>query len=113
MEKKTATAITPSRAEDYAEWYQQVVRASDMAERYEGDTVGALAASITTNIQKSLERLKTSPLSQVTIEADENKLFFTDAGKLGILVVTTEPQVNIGLIRLEIRNALEKLQMAS
>jgi predicted regulator of Ras-like GTPase activity (Roadblock/LC7/MglB family) len=90
-----------------------IVIASDMEEKYEGDTVGALAASITTNIQKSLERLKTSPLSQVTIEADQNKLFFTDAGKLGILVVTTEPQVNIGLIRLEIRNALEKLQMAN
>jgi prolyl-tRNA synthetase len=27
-----ATAITPTRAEDYAEWYQQVVRAADLAE---------------------------------------------------------------------------------
>jgi prolyl-tRNA synthetase len=27
-----ATAITPTRAEDYPEWYQQVVRAADMAE---------------------------------------------------------------------------------
>ncbi|MFC1814587.1 proline--tRNA ligase [Thermodesulfobacteriota bacterium] len=27
------TAITPTRAEDYSEWYQQVVKASDMAER--------------------------------------------------------------------------------
>jgi len=33
MEKQTKTAITPTRAEDYTEWYQQVVRASDMAER--------------------------------------------------------------------------------
>ncbi len=33
MEKKMETAITPSRAEDYAEWYQQVVKVSDMAER--------------------------------------------------------------------------------
>jgi prolyl-tRNA synthetase len=27
------TAITPTRAEDYPEWYQQVIKASDMAER--------------------------------------------------------------------------------
>jgi prolyl-tRNA synthetase len=27
------TAITPTRAEDYAEWYQQVVRAADLAEQ--------------------------------------------------------------------------------
>jgi len=30
--KAPKTAITPTRAENYAEWYQQVVRASDMAE---------------------------------------------------------------------------------
>src|SRR6188472_2458616 len=32
MSKAPKTAITPTRAEDYPEWYQQVVRAADMAE---------------------------------------------------------------------------------
>ncbi|RZB34483.1 MAG: prolyl-tRNA synthetase [Desulfobacteraceae bacterium Eth-SRB1] len=32
MAKHIKTAITPTRAENYPEWYQQVVRASDMAE---------------------------------------------------------------------------------
>ena len=32
MNKKIQTAITPTRAEDYPEWYQQVIRAADMAE---------------------------------------------------------------------------------
>jgi prolyl-tRNA synthetase len=32
MTKHVKTAITPTRAEDYPEWYQQVVKASDMAE---------------------------------------------------------------------------------
>jgi prolyl-tRNA synthetase len=31
--KKTNTAISPTRAEDYPEWYQQVIKASDLAER--------------------------------------------------------------------------------
>ncbi len=79
-----------------------IVIAADMASGFEGETVGALAASITSNIQKSLDRLEATPWAQVTIEADSAKLFFTDAG-LGILVVTTEKVVNIGLIRLEIR----------
>lgn len=87
-----------------------IVIAADLDESFEGDTIGALAASITANIQKSLERLNTTPLKQVTIEADEGKLFFTDAG-LGILVVTTEKSVNIGLIRLEIKNAISKLKV--
>lgn len=33
MNKKVKTAISPTRTEDYPEWYQQVVRASDLAER--------------------------------------------------------------------------------
>jgi prolyl-tRNA synthetase len=31
-EKKPQTAITPTRAENYPEWYQQVIRAADLAE---------------------------------------------------------------------------------
>ncbi len=89
-----------------------IVIAADLEAGFESETVGALAASITSNIQKSLDRLRTSPLSQVTIEADEAKLFFTDAG-MGILVVTTERDVNIGLVRLEIRNAVSRLRKPS
>ena len=33
MTKQAKTAISPTRQEDYPEWYQQVVKASDMAER--------------------------------------------------------------------------------
>jgi len=33
MLKQTKTAISPTRAEDYPEWYQQVIKASDLAER--------------------------------------------------------------------------------
>jgi prolyl-tRNA synthetase len=32
VNKPERTAITPTRAQDYAEWYQQVVRAADLAE---------------------------------------------------------------------------------
>lgn len=87
-----------------------IVIAADLDESFESETIGALAASITSNIQKSLDRLQTNPLKQVTIEADDGKLFFSDAG-LGILVVTTEKSVNIGLIRLEIKNAISKLKV--
>jgi prolyl-tRNA synthetase len=33
MSKPVQTAITPTREQDYPEWYQQVVKAADMAER--------------------------------------------------------------------------------
>jgi len=85
-----------------------IVIASDLDASLEEEAVGALAASITGNIQKSLERMRQSSLAQVTIEAGSGKLFFSDAG-IGILVVTAQKQVNIGLIRLEIRNAVARI----
>ena len=32
MAKQYKTAIQPTRSEDYPEWYQQVIKAADMAE---------------------------------------------------------------------------------
>lgn len=87
-----------------------IVIAADLATGFDGDAVGALAASITSNIQKSLERLE-PPLNQVTIEAEDAKLFFSRAD-MGLLVVTTEKDVNIGLVPLEIKNAINKLKAA-
>jgi uncharacterized protein len=85
-----------------------IVIAADLDTSLEEEAVGALAASITTNIQRSLDRLQQTPLAQVTIEAATGKLFFSDAG-IGILVVTAERDVNIGLIRLEIKNAISRI----
>ncbi len=88
-----------------------IVIATDLATGFDGDAVGALAASITSIIQKSLDRLQARPLNQVTIEAEDAKLFFSRAD-MGLLVVTTERDVNIGLVRLEIKNAISKLKTA-
>jgi predicted regulator of Ras-like GTPase activity (Roadblock/LC7/MglB family) len=85
-----------------------IVIAADLDASFEEEAVGALAASITGNIQKSMGRLQQSPLSQVTIEADSGKMFLSDAG-IGLLVVTAESNVNIGLIRLEIKNAITSI----
>jgi predicted regulator of Ras-like GTPase activity (Roadblock/LC7/MglB family) len=85
-----------------------IVIAADLNTQIEEDAIGALAASVISNVQKSLARLQSPPLKQVTVEADNAKLFFTDAN-MGVLVVITDPEVNIGLVRLEIKNAISKL----
>jgi predicted regulator of Ras-like GTPase activity (Roadblock/LC7/MglB family) len=73
--------------------------------------VGASAASIVDTVKKSMERLSNENLKQITVEASKGKLFLTDVG-IGILAVTTDPQVNVGLVRLEIKNAAEKIKLA-
>ncbi|MDR1613497.1 MAG: proline--tRNA ligase [Planctomycetota bacterium] len=60
MAKVPATAITPTRSEDYAEWYQQAVRAADMAEA--SPVRGCMVIkpwgySFWENIQRDLDRM--------------------------------------------------------
>ena len=85
-----------------------IVIAADLQAAMEDDTLGALAASITANIQKSLGRLGQPAPDQITIEAQNAKLFLAECG-VGVLVVTTEKEANLGLVRLEVRNAKAKL----
>jgi len=88
-----------------------IVIAADLDTQLEDEAVGALAASIVSTAQKSMSRLSNDALKQITVEASGGKLFLSDVG-IGILAVTTDPQVNVGLIRLEIKNAAEKVRLA-
>lgn len=88
-----------------------IVIAADMQTQLQDEEVGAMAASIVSTVQKSISRLSPNALKQIIVEASGEKLFLTDVG-IGILAVTTDPQVNVGLIKLEIKNATEKLRSA-
>jgi hypothetical protein len=85
-----------------------IIIAADMDSTLEDDTVGALSASIVANVNKAMERLNNESTRQITVEAEHGKLFLADAG-LGILTVIADKDVNVGLVRLEIKNALVKI----
>ncbi len=60
MAKAPQTAITPTRADDYPEWYQQVVRAADLAEQ--SPVRGCMVIkpwgyAIWENMQQALDRM--------------------------------------------------------
>jgi prolyl-tRNA synthetase len=60
MAKQPKTAITPTRAEDYPEWYQQIIKAGDLAEN--SDVRGCMVIkpwgyAIWENIQHSLDTM--------------------------------------------------------
>jgi predicted regulator of Ras-like GTPase activity (Roadblock/LC7/MglB family) len=86
-----------------------IIIAADLDSRLEDETVGALAASIVSNVSKSLERLNQQNPDRIMIEADQGKIFLNDAG-VGILAVVTDPAVNIGMVRLEIKNAISRIK---
>ena len=60
MSKKPKTAISPTRQEDYPQWYQQVIRAADLAET--SPVRGCMVIkpwgwAIWENMQKSLDAM--------------------------------------------------------
>jgi prolyl-tRNA synthetase len=60
MAKKAETAISPTRAENYPEWYQQVIKAADLAEN--SPVRGCMVIkpwgyALWENIQKTLDRM--------------------------------------------------------
>jgi prolyl-tRNA synthetase len=60
MSKQPTTAITPTRAENYPEWYQQVVRAADLAET--SDVRGCMVIkpwgyAVWENMQSALDQM--------------------------------------------------------
>jgi predicted regulator of Ras-like GTPase activity (Roadblock/LC7/MglB family) len=86
-----------------------IIIAADLDSRLEDEAVGAMAASIMSNVSKALDRLRQDNPERVTIEADAGKIFLSDAG-VGILAVVTEPNINVGLVRLEIKNAIAHIK---
>ena len=49
-------------------------------------------------------------VDQVRIEADNGKLIATGAGEEGILAILTESDVNMGLVKVEMKDATEKIK---
>jgi len=88
-----------------------IVIAAHLNSQLQDEAVGALAASILDTVKKSMGRLSNEDLRQITVEASKGKLFLNDVG-LGILAVTTDPQVNVGMVRLEIKNAAKRIKLA-
>lgn len=87
-----------------------IVIAADLNSKFDDETIGALAGSISSTVAKSLDRMNQTPLQQLTIEAEKGKMFIAST-PVGYLVVTADPRVNIGLIRLEIKNAITQISL--
>ena len=112
---KDKTAITPTRAEDFPEWYQQVVRAADMAENSE--TRGCMVIkpwgfALWENIQAQLDtRFKETghqnayfplliPLSYLEKEAEHAEGFATECAVVTHHRLETEKDPESGKTRM-------------
>ncbi len=73
------------------------------------ERVGAMAAAIVATVEDSLAKVERGPLVHLQMDAEDGKIIVEEAGK-ALLVVLTEKSVNIGLIRIEMKTAADKLK---
>ena len=89
-----------------------IVVVSDLNSEIDAEMIGALISSIIRASKQAVEKMDYGHVRNFMLEADKNKLFFSRC-KFGYLVVVTSPEANLGLIRVESKNALKQLESIS
>ncbi|MFB6114651.1 MAG: roadblock/LC7 domain-containing protein [Candidatus Nanohalobium sp.] len=82
--------------------------ASNLGKDIEDDQVGAMTASIVGSGETASGSLNMGDVDEVTVESEEGLLIATGAGEEGILAVLADPDVNMGLVKVEIEDAVKK-----
>jgi predicted regulator of Ras-like GTPase activity (Roadblock/LC7/MglB family) len=84
--------------------------ASNMGDNINDDQVGAMTASTVGSGETASEALEMGDVEAVTIEAKKGKLVATGAGDEGIVAVLTDEDVNMGLVKVEMEKAVDKIK---
>jgi len=74
------------------------------------ETFAAMSATMFGAAETALVEMKKKKAEEVTVESDDAKLIALSAGDKALLVTITEPDVNLGLVRIEMGKASEKIQ---
>lgn len=84
--------------------------ASNFSQSFNENQVGAMTASTVGSGETASDALNMGEVNEVTIESHDGKLISTGAGDEGVLAVMTDADVNMGLIKVEMGNATEKIK---
>lgn len=89
-----------------------IVVASDVSVGADIDTCSALVSALTNAADKTLSRMGGGALTSAFFEMEQWKIFL-HATPVGHLVGLADPEANLGLIRLEMRQAAQRLTASS
>ena len=73
------------------------------------DLAAAMVAAAYGSGSTTMERLLAGKTDMIMVEGDRGKILLVDAGENAMLSVFTEPKINLGLIRIEMKRAAEKI----
>ena len=77
--------------------------------KIDADTFAAMSAAMEGAAETAASELKQGELKQIIVDADNGKLITLSAGKKALLVVLAKPEINLGLVLLELGRASDKL----
>ncbi|WP_456472313.1 roadblock/LC7 domain-containing protein [Methanocaldococcus sp.] len=83
--------------------------ASELPKDIDAELVGAMVSAAYGAAERAAEEIKLGNIKQSMIEGEFGKVLMIDAGD-NILVVLTEDKVNLGLVRIIMKKAVEKLK---
>jgi predicted regulator of Ras-like GTPase activity (Roadblock/LC7/MglB family) len=88
-----------------------LVIATQLPGGLDAELIGAMASAAFGAAERTAAEIGQGKLEQTMIEGEFGKTIMTDAGE-GILVVLTDAKVNLGLIRISMKRATEKIRSA-
>jgi len=80
----------------------------DVPSDIDSELVGAMSSAVFGTAERSSEEMKHEKLQQVMIEGNKGKTLMIDSGD-AILAVITDTNINLGLIRLEMKRSSERI----
>ena len=84
-----------------------LVVAEQLMEGIKGGAVAALAANLAGRLQRAMVAAGLGPSQFWHLQCDQGALLVVPAGEALLVVAVTEPEVNVGLVRLELLRAAE------
>jgi hypothetical protein len=86
-----------------------LIIAADLSQDVDEETFAAMSAAMQGAAETAISELKQGGLNQIIIDASKGKMITIGAGTLAILVVLAKPEVNLGLILLEMKKTSSKI----
>lgn len=84
--------------------------ASDISEDVDGRTLAAMTATMVSTAETSTSEIASGIPDKVIVETPTGKIVVTGAGSNALLVCTTQANVELGLVLLEVEQATEKIK---
>lgn len=81
---------------------------TDFSTPINDEMVAALVSSITNSANKVIQKLTQGEMESFIIETESNKIFLQNS-RLGYLVILTNADANLGLVRVEMKTAAQRL----